>query len=188
MTATSQTYRIQPLTPPYPDDVERTLKRMVPPGLDPIILFRTLAHHPALLDKLRSTGAYLLNHGAIGPLDREILIDRTTANRGSEYEWGVHVTLFANAVGLTQEQIASTVKGGADDTCWTPKQALLVRLSDELCETNSVSDELWSALAEHYTPLQLIECITLVGQYTYISYLTNALRIELEEYDTRFPA
>lgn len=187
MTATKTTPRLQPLEPPYPDDVGETLKRMVPPGLDPIILFRTLAHHPVLLDKLRTTGAYLLNHGAIDPIDREILIDRTTANRGSEYEWGVHVALFANAVGLTEEQVASTVLGGPDDACWNDRQALLIRLCDEICETNSVSDGLWAQLSEHYTPLQLIECVTLVGQYTYISYLTNALRLDLEDYGARFP-
>jgi 4-carboxymuconolactone decarboxylase len=116
-----RTPRIPPLEPPYDADVARTLERMMPPG------------------------AYLLNFGTLDPLDREILIHRTCARCGSEYEWGVHVVVFGRPLGLSEEQIASTVSGGPDDPVWSSRQSLLIRLADELHETATVSDELWEA-------------------------------------------
>ena len=38
--------------------------------------------------------------------EREIVIDRTCARCGAEYEWGVHVAFFGERVGLTREEIA----------------------------------------------------------------------------------
>jgi alkylhydroperoxidase family enzyme len=51
-----------------------------------------------------------------------------------------------------------------------------------------VPDELWQALAAHYAADQLIELVVLAGQYHTISYVTNALAIELEPGAARFLA
>jgi hypothetical protein len=64
----------------------------------PLKLFRTVAHNRHILDKLRSTGAYLLNFGKVEALDREIVIHRTCGRCGCEYEWGVHAALFGPRV------------------------------------------------------------------------------------------
>ena len=93
--------RLAPLDPPYDPEVARTLTRMMPPGQEPLKLFRTVAHNRHLLDKLRSTGAYLLNFGTLDPADRELVIQRTCARCGCEYEWGVHAVVFGAQVGLT---------------------------------------------------------------------------------------
>src|SRR5918999_5071252 len=110
------------------------------PGTEPLKLFRTVAHNPHILDKFRSTGSFLLNFGTLDPEEREIVIHRTCALCGSEYEWGVHVAIYGKTVGLSQEQIEATVVGGPDDDAWSPKQRLLIRLVDELHETSTVSD------------------------------------------------
>lgn len=49
------------------------------------------------------------------PRLREVLIHRTCALRGAEYEWGVHAVGFGKPLGLTDDQLASTVDGDADD-------------------------------------------------------------------------
>ena len=46
--------RIAPLDPPYAPPVADTLAAMMPPGLEPIALFRTLAHNPRVLEKFRA--------------------------------------------------------------------------------------------------------------------------------------
>ena len=66
--------RLAPLDPPYDPEVARTLTRMMPPGQEPLKLFRTVAHNRHILDKLRSTGSYLLNFGTVDPADRELVI------------------------------------------------------------------------------------------------------------------
>ena len=117
--------RIAPLTPPYDPRLATTLAAMMPPGLEPIALFRTLAHNPRILEKVRAGN--LLDRGSIDRRDRELVILRTTARCGAEYEWGVHVAFFAPRVGLSDAQVAATVTAGADAPVWTPHDALLIR-------------------------------------------------------------
>ena len=95
--------RIEPREPPYPDALGNTLKRMMPPGIEPLKLFRTVAWNEHVLERFRTTGAYLLNFGKLEPIDREIVIHRTCARCGCEYEWGVHAAVFARQVGLSEE-------------------------------------------------------------------------------------
>ena len=182
------TPRLAPLEPPYDPELERTLERLMPPGVPPINLFRTIAHHPVLLEKLRGTGTYYLNHGTLDPFEREIVIHRTCARCGCEYEWGVHVTFFARPLGFSEEQIVATVRGTAEDPAWTARQALLVRLADELHDSAEVSDGLWAELKDGWTEEQLVELVGLVGQYHGISFTANALGVVLEEFGERFPA
>ena len=187
MTVNAHASRLSPLEPPYDPEVERTLERMMPPGVEPLKLFRTVAHNRQILDRFRSTGTYLLNFGTVEARDRELVIHRTCARCWSEYEWGVHVVAFGRPLGFTEEQLAATVHGGPGDGVWSQEQSLLIRLVDELHDTAAVSDDLWQALADGWTAEQLVELIAIVGQYHLVSFLTNALAIELEEHAARFP-
>jgi len=180
--------RLAPLDPPYDADTARTLERMMPPGIAPLNLFRTVAHNPAILERFRSTGAYLLNFGTLPALDREIVIQRTCARCGCEYEWGVHAVFYGERVGLSTEQLDATAAGpGATDPCWSPEQALLIGLVDALHDHSDVEDALWERLAAHYTEPQLVELVALVGQYHFVSFIANAFRVQREEGARRFP-
>src|SRR5712692_9615735 len=166
--------RMKPLDPPYEPEVTRTLDRMMgSSGIEPLNLFRTVAHNPHVLDKFRSTGSYLLNFGTLDPLEREIVILRTCARCGCEYEWGVHVAIFSAAVGLTDDQIRATVTG--DPSPWTKHQASLLRLTDELHDTATLTNASWELAAAQWRPDQIVELVTLVGQYHAVSFVANAL-------------
>jgi 4-carboxymuconolactone decarboxylase len=182
--------RIAPLEPPYDPETGEQLRRWMPPGaaIEPLALFRILAVHPELMSRMRPLGSGILNHGEVPPRDREIVLHRTCARAGAEYEWGVHAVVFAEAVGLTADQIASTAIGNADDACWSEADERLVRLADQLHDTNAVSDELWAQLAERYTDRQLLELVVTAGWYRTLAYVINAARIPLEPWATRFPA
>jgi alkylhydroperoxidase family enzyme len=160
---------------------------MMPPGVEPLKLFRTVVRNRHILDKMRSTGAYLLNFGAVDPVDREIVIHRTCALCGCEYEWGVHVVAFGRPLGLSEKQICATVLGDGEDPAWSGRQASLIRLADELHDTATISDALWRALTDRYSESQLIELIALVGQYHVVCYLANALGVPCEDDAARFP-
>jgi alkylhydroperoxidase family enzyme len=178
--------RIPPLEPPYPSDVEATLCAMMPPGMEPLRLFRTLAHNPRVLDKIRHSN--LLDRGSIDRKDRELVILRTTARCRAEYEWGVHVAAFARRFGIADEQITGTVTADANDPCWDPKERALLRLVDELHDTATLSDALWNDLRGYFEPAQLVELIVLTGFYHTISFVVGALRIDLESGAERFPS
>src|SRR5206468_2146669 len=64
--------RLAPVEPPYPDHVASMLQRLMGPNLEapPLALFRTLAHHEALLDRFRQVGSTLLSHGRLPAADR----------------------------------------------------------------------------------------------------------------------
>jgi alkylhydroperoxidase family enzyme len=179
--------RLAPLDPPYDPDVAGTLTRMMPPGQEPLKLFRTIAHNPHILDKLRTTGAYLLNFGRLDPADRELVIQRTCARCGCEYEWGVHAAVFGAQVGLTGSKLDATVIAASDDPGWNEHDRLLITLADELHDTATISDETYASLAERYDEAQLVELVALAGQYHMVSFTANALGVEREDAGTRFP-
>jgi 4-carboxymuconolactone decarboxylase len=182
--------RIAPLEPPYEPELEAMLRKWMPPNaeMEPLALFRTLAVHDDLSSRMRPLGAGILGHGRIDPRDREIVLHRTCARAGAEYEWGVHAVAFAGSVGLTGEQIAATVNGTPDDPAWSESDALLVRVADELHDTCEVSDDLWAALAQRYSDDQLLELVITAGWYRLVPYVINAARIEREPWAARFPA
>jgi 4-carboxymuconolactone decarboxylase len=183
--------RIAPLEPPYDPDTGEMLRRWMPPGtaIEPLALFRTLAVHPELMSRMRPLGSGILNHGEVSPRDREIVLHRTCARAGAEYEWGVHAVAFAQAVGLSAEQLAATAGGAeaADDPCWSDRDALLIRLADELYDTDTVSDELWAQLAGRHTDQQLLELVVTAGWYRTLAYVINSARVTLEPWAARFP-
>jgi len=117
---------------------------------------------------------------------RELVIDRTTALCGAEYEWGVHVTGFARAAELTDEQIASLVSGGAEDDCWDEGDAVLIRMCDALHADATLDDQLWADLRRHHSDEAILELLLLAGFYRTTSYLVNSLALPLEPGTARF--
>jgi 4-carboxymuconolactone decarboxylase len=183
--------RILPLDPPYPADIAEALAKWMPPGskIEPLKLFRTLMRSPEISSRLRALGAGILGpRSLIAPRGREILIHRTAALCGCEYEWGVHAAAFGETVGLTPEALRATVTGDVTDPLWSERGALLVRLADELHHTAHVSDELWAALSAHWDTPQLIELLIVPGMYHAIAYVANGAQVALEEWAARFPA
>jgi 4-carboxymuconolactone decarboxylase len=181
--------RIDPLQPPYPDATSEALRRLMG-GADaePLALFRTIAHHDALLDRFRSTGSTLLSFGRLAPDERETLIHRTTARCGAGYEWGVHAALFAPQLGLGEEWLRATWKGDAADSAFTKRQRLLVRLADELHDTGAVSDSLWPDLEAGWSADELIEAVCVCGFYHLVSFICGAFAVEPEPWAAPAPA
>lgn len=182
--------RIAPLDPPYAPDVDAMLRRWMPPGtpFEPLRLFRTLYVHPGLADRMRPLGAAILGHGLVDPRERELVIHRTCARAGAEYEWGVHALAFGRPLGLTQAQLTATVAGDAADPSWSERDALLIRLADELHDSARVSAALWARLAAVWTAPQLLELLVIAGWYRLIAYVIAGAGVELEPWAPRFPA
>jgi alkylhydroperoxidase family enzyme len=179
-------FRIEPLEPPYAPEIQKLFDVVMPPGMDPLLLFRTLATNPRIFPRFMKAG--VLDRGPVEIRDRELVIHRTTARCGAEYEWGVHVAAFAKPLGMTEAWIRATCEAGPEDPIWTPKESALVRLCDELHDSAQISDSLWQELAEHFDDDQLIELIYTVGQYHAVSFLTNGLRLPPEPIAAAFPS
>jgi alkylhydroperoxidase family enzyme len=179
-----QAPRIAPAEPPYAPEVQSRLDAIMPPGMDPLVLFRVLARDVRLFQ--RFMGAGLLDKGHLTLRQREIVIHRVTARCGSEYEWGVHAALFAGRAGLDAEQLSSTVHGGPNDPCWSAEDRLLMRFCDVLHAECTFDDALWTELHAAFSEEAILELLLLAGFYRTVSYLTNALHLPPEPFAARW--
>src|SRR5215470_18079738 len=152
--------RIAPLDPPYPPDTQQQFDRIMR-GAPPLVLFRVMAGHARAWDKLRASS--LLDPGPLPLREREIVIDRTCALNACEYEWGVHVAVFAGAAELTDEQVRATVRGDADAPCWSKAEQALIAAVDALHHRATLTDAEFADLSAHYNDDQILEIIMLCG-------------------------
>jgi alkylhydroperoxidase family enzyme len=180
--------RIAPLQPPYTPEMDAALRKWMPPGveMEPLKLFRTLNRHAELASRMRPLGAGILGHGLLAPREREIVIHRTCARAGAEYEWGVHAVAYGTPLGLSEAQLTATVRGDAEDPAWSESDAELVALADELYDTSTVSEALWARLAARFSDEQLLELLITAGWYRLLSYVINAVGVEMEPWAARF--
>lgn len=185
-TSTTSSERILPVEAPWADATAAWFRRVMPEGVEPLLLFRTLAVNERVFGRVMAGG--LLDRGTLTLRERELVIDRTTWRCGSEYEWGVHVAFFGARVGFGEEEIAGLCCEDPDQAPFAPKEKLLLRLCDELHATSTVSGSLWTQLAAEYSAEQLIELVVLAGLYHVISFATNAFALPLEPFSARFPA
>ena len=146
------TPRIEPLSEPYAPEVAERLEALMPPGEPPIRLFRTFVKNLPMAAGLNAWGRYYLSRQlALSMRDRELVIDRTTARCGCEYEWGVHIAFYADRVELTKDQIRSLTYGTASDLCWNAHDAVLIEAVDALHDTSTIDDVLWPRLSASFS-------------------------------------
>jgi alkylhydroperoxidase family enzyme len=184
---TANTPRIAPLSPPYAPETDEALKKMMPPGMPPLRLFRTVAKNPELLRNLVSNGALIYRNSNLEPLHREIVIQRTCVLCDAEYEWGVHAALFGERVGLTGERLAATVTGDHRSACWSEAEALLIEFADSLHGRSAIGDDLWKRMRAYWSEAQLLELATLAGFYHSVAYVISVARVEREDFAPGFP-
>jgi len=177
--------RIEPLNPPYPPDMQADFDKLMR-GAPPLTLFRVVGRNPRVLARMMAGG--LLDRGSISVRQRELMILRTTARCGAEYEWGVHVAAYGAKSGWSPEQVRASVHGGPDDPAWAPDERLIVRLADALHDSGDVDEALWTGLKAVFADEQLIELVMLAGLYHAVSFTLNAFRVPLEPSAPRFPA
>ena len=176
--------RIAPLDPPYAPALQAQFDRLMR-GAPPLMLFRVVGRNPRVLERMMAGG--LLDRGSITLRQRELMILRTTALCGAEYEWGVHVAAFGAKAGWSDGQARASVCGRPEDPAWSADEQLILRLADSLHATNDVDEPLWRALGEAFTDEQLVELVMLAGLYHAVSFTLRAFRVPLEAGAPRFP-
>src|SRR5215204_2285476 len=79
-------------------------------------IFRTLVHHPKLLERWMVFGSHVLGKSTLPPREREMVILRIGWLFRSEYEFGQHVLIVRRSV-LTDEEIRR-IKDGPEAEGW----------------------------------------------------------------------
>jgi len=174
---------LKPVDAPFAPEIDQVLANFPKQDGYLLTLFRTFAHS---LRFLKKGVPNLLDRDS--PLDlrtREIVILRTTSNRNCEYEWGVHVAIFAKSAKFTQTQIQATRLGQKE--CWSPEEGRLIAAIDQLCATGMLDQAALAGFQSDWNNQQQLEILALIGTYTTISCVANVAQLPPEPFGVEFP-
>lgn len=121
-------------------------------------VYRTMAHHPALLRAWAPLRQHVVKDMALTPQQSEVVILRTGVRLGSAYEWAHHVSR-ARAVGMSDQRIAAIrdMPEGED--------GLLVRAVDAIFDDHRLPPGLEAELARQFGRHGVFDIIATVGFY-----------------------
>lgn len=178
-------YSLDPLPEPHAPEIERLLASYPRREGYLLQLFRVFANSERFLKK--GVANLLDRESPLTMRQREIVILRTTAQCGCEYEWGVHVAGFAKHVGLTEAQVQATTCTAALDDVWSREERCLIRVVDALGHQANLPQELLKEFQQWWNQAQQLEIIALCGNYRTVSYVANVAGLEAEPFAARFP-
>jgi alkylhydroperoxidase family enzyme len=141
-------------------------------------IFGTLGRHRRLFRPWLMFASRLMPRGTLPRADTEIVILRVALNCRARYEWEQHQGL-ARRAGLTSADI-ERIRDGSSAKGWTPRQAAILAVVDELHADRFVSDEIWARASEHLPPEQMIELCMLTGHYEMIAMTLNSAGVQVE--------
>ena len=147
-------------------------------GVPQVHLFTTLGHHKRLFQAWLPFSGVLLGFGKLPRRDTELVILRVGHRRGCEYELQQHRRI-AKRRGIdadTQDKIFE----GPDAHGLSDRDRALLTATDELIDIRTLSPPTWERLSGHLDRRQLIEFVTLAGQYDALAATLNALRVPLD--------
>jgi 4-carboxymuconolactone decarboxylase len=150
-------------------DVFRTSGRDVP------VLYRVLGNSPRLL-RAWTDFAWPLRADATTPRGlRELAILRVAQLTGADFEWHAHAPV-ARHHGVTDEQL-DALSDWSTTELFDPDQRLVLAATDQLTNTLGIDDSTFAALAERWTPCEVVELILTISFYSCVSRVLRGLAI-----------
>lgn len=156
----------------WPEDIADLL-----PGFAGALnVYRTMAHHPALLRAWCDLREHVVNQTALGRQRAEIVILRAGVRLGSDYEWSQHV-LRARSFGLDDARIAS-IKG--DIGGMQAEDAVLAQAVDDLFDIKRLSEASRNALTDLVGKEGVLDLMATVGFYSTLGFILNTFEVPLD--------
>jgi alkylhydroperoxidase family enzyme len=163
---------LRPAQPRHPFPERRDDR---PKGLN---VLGTLARHPALATAFHTFNGHILFATTLSVRQRELIVLRVAADRGSDYEWAQHVVLAGDA-GITADEV-TRIAAGPDAPGWSPLDRALLAAVDELIAEATITDATWATLAAELDTRQLMDVIFTVGAYDVLAMALRSFGIELD--------
>ncbi len=139
-------------------------------------VYKTMAHHPALLRAWADLREHIVNRSTLGRQRLEVVILRTGVRLGSAYEWSQHV-LRARKYGLEDARIAA-LRGPLD--AMPHEDAVLARAVDELFDRKALSAEALAALTDLAGSEGVLDLMATVGFYSTLGFILNTFETPLD--------
>lgn len=141
-------------------------------------LFTVLGQHQRLFWTWGPFAGVLLRRGRLPEADTELAILRVGQVRGCPYELQQHRRIALRR-GVDAQTQAGIFRWPQSAGLSGRQEALLIAV-DELLADRTLSDASWRLLAGFYDRRQLIEFVTLVGQYDALAMTLNTLGVPLD--------
>lgn len=170
--------RIAPLSQPYPEALAPVLDALTPDGGKAPMRFRIIGTAKRAWQKF--IAGSLLDKGPMPMRERELVIFRTAARIGADYEWGMHAALFAERCAIGEDQLEALAKLPADQGGWTDAEAALLATVDILIDKRHLGDEEFAMIAAHFSSDQILEIVQLIAFYQGVAMVVGTFDIPLE--------
>lgn len=164
--------------PPLPADAwPETLADLEDAFAGRLNVYRTMAHHPALVRAWADLRQHVVLDSTLGPARSEVVILRAAMRLNSGYEWAHHVSR-ARALGFDDARIAALrgpLEGmGAED-------APLARAVDEAMADARLSPETLGALTAEVGTQGVLDVFATVGFYSTLALIVNTFDTPLDQ-------
>lgn len=138
-----------------------------------------VAHGPHLFVPWLLFMSRLMLNGVLPRRDTELMIFRTAWNCRCRYEWEHH-RLLAHASGLDGDSIGA-IPVGESAPGPTPRQSPLLLAADQIHLGATITSPTWHRLTDHYSSVQLLEIIMVVGHYQALAGIINSTGLSLDD-------
>ena len=170
--------RLPPLPQPLDPIMQEMQKQRRAMGAELINLQLTSGHAPKF-SRASAGMAFTIRFDAVTPRRLlELVILRTAEIVGSDYEINQHRPLM-KLCGYSDAQIAAVPSWRAS-SLFDDKQRAVLGYVEQVARGGDVDDATFAALAQHFSPREIVEITYTVGSYYSTGLFTKALRIEIE--------
>jgi uncharacterized peroxidase-related enzyme len=140
-------------------------------------MFRTVAHRPEILRTMIAHFRAVMETGTVGAKLKELVIVRTSQLNQCEYCLNSH-TQLARRHGWSDEQIADLANFRTRSD-FSPREKAALELAErETLDSNSIDDEFWASLRQHFDEGEIIELAAAIGLFNYFNRFNNSLKME----------
>ncbi len=165
------------LQPISPEDWPATINDLQAGFSGRLNVYRTMAHHPALLRAWGALRQHIVLDTSLGRLFSEIVILRAATHLKSPYEWNHHVSR-ALGLGISQDRIASMLD---DLSTMAPDDAILARAVDDLLTLSRIGPDTLAPLMQLVGKEGVLDLMATVGFYSTLGFLLNTFDTPLDE-------
>jgi alkylhydroperoxidase family enzyme len=138
-----------------------------------------LLHNPNVYRASSTLGEAIVRHGGIPARERELVSLRVAWLCKAPVAWSNH-TGHAHNIGISESEV-ERVTVGPDAEGWSSREKALLRLVDELHHSATVTDALWSELAEHFETSELVVLPLFVGSFHQVCYFFNTFAVPVPD-------
>ena len=140
--------------------------------------FQVLFNSPEAAESVAALGEYLRFRSPLDPAVRETAILSAARELGSQYEW-THHERVAREVGVRDEVIES-IRSGKAPMGLPAKEGVFAQAAKELVRRGTLTDRTFEAVLHLLGPQHTVDMIVLVGYYSMLARVFDALDVELE--------